>query len=344
MKKRGLAVIALLALLVAGIFMFRSNERFAKLREGERLGLLGMDDASPLYAGVTEAIATEAERRGFQVERADAHRNITEQARQAERLYAQCDVIALQSISSSLTKAFLVRRPTVLYNDLTLKERSLLKEDGGVHVGTDRREAGRLQGQLLADILKQHPEIDRDGDGTIRCILLRSTDTDPAPDEACKAAQDAGISMNPLITETVQGGDSVTATKLFRRLLKEYDNVEAVFTSADSIAIGTVEALQETGWNKVRPQDGKVDPKRRIPVFGIDGSSTGKDAVDRGTLIATVDRNLPEIAKTVVDFAVRLSNGQNAASAAKDLNIQLQDDVSAVIPCKLYGGPVQNNP
>lgn len=65
------------------------------------------------------------------------------------------------------------------------------------------------------------------------------------------------------------------------------------------MALGTIEALQEFGFNPENKSKDKI-----IPVVGVDALPAAVDAIERGVMIATVKQEVEGMANALVSLAV----------------------------------------
>lgn len=88
---------------------------------------------------------------------------------------------------------------------------------------------------------------------------------------------------------------------LVKQWLAEYgDNLNAIAANNDEMALGAIQALQEAGRNDVM-------------VVGIDGLLPGREAVQKGTMAATVFQDANTQGEIAVDLIEQLVRGQKPA-------------------------------
>ena len=79
------------------------------------------------------------------------------------------------------------------------------------------------------------------------------------------------------------------------------DEIEAVFANNDDMALGAIEALQESGF---------FSGGRFMPVVGIDGTGSGMKALQNGTLLGTVYNDAVNQGKAAYHLAAELAEGR----------------------------------
>src|SRR5690606_388499 len=73
--------------------------------------------------------------------------------------------------------------PFLFYNKQPSEDttQSVLVDTGTIFIGTLARQAGDMQGEILADLYKKDPSIDLNGDGVLQYVMLMG---EPQNDEA----------------------------------------------------------------------------------------------------------------------------------------------------------------
>lgn len=197
-------------------------------------------------------------------------------------------------------------------------------------VGTDANEAGRKQGEMVADFFSSPDAIaryDRNGDGKLSYVMLRGELGNaeaygrtkysvqraneltgglliPSAANAYDPTQeDDGISPYYLYGNwSAELAKNLMDTALITYSLDAGD-VELILANNDEQALGAIEALQEHGYNR-------GDPERTIPVFGVDATETARNAVDEGIMAGTVRQESALTAACLAALAENVSRGR----------------------------------
>ena len=154
------------------------------------------------------------------------------------------------------------------------------------YVGAKAEESGTQSGQIIADYFKAHPEADKNGDGKIQYIMIRGEqghqDATLRTEYSMKAMKDAGFEIVELGSDTANW-DKVQATDKMKGFISAVgiDNIEAVLANNDDMALGAIEALKAEGYNM-------GDPKKYIPVVGVDATAPALEAMSKGEMLGTV--------------------------------------------------------
>ena len=154
------------------------------------------------------------------------------------------------------------------------------------YVGAKAEESGTQSGQIIADYFKAHPEADKNGDGKIQYIMIRGEqghqDATLRTEYSTKAMKEAGFEIVELGSDTANW-DKVQATDKMKGFISAVgiDNIEAVLANNDDMALGAIEALKAEGYNM-------GDPKKYIPVVGVDATAPALEAMSKGEMLGTV--------------------------------------------------------
>lgn len=162
------------------------------------------------------------------------------------------------------------------------------------HVGADNVEGGRLQGRYLIEILPEGGDV---------IELQGQPGAAPAIDR--HAGLDEIISAQDLvkivISQTAQFARAQAVTVLEAALqTEEAANLAAVVCANDDMAFGAVEALSDAGLT--------------VPVIGFDALPEALQAIQAGTMAATIEQFPGKQSTTAIDIAMaKLMNGTDPA-------------------------------
>ncbi|MBT1278382.1 galactose ABC transporter substrate-binding protein [Thermoanaerobacter sp. CM-CNRG TB177] len=203
-----------------------------------------------------------------------------------------------------IDKAKQANIPVVFINREPLPD-DLKKWDKVYYVGAKAEQSGTLQGEIMADYWKSHPEADKNHDGVMQYVMLMGEpghqDAELRTKYSIEAVKEAGIKVQELAKDTAMW-DRVKAQDKMAAFLAAYgDKIEAVFANNDDMALGAIEALKAAGYFK----NGKY-----IPVVGVDATVPGIQALKEGTLLGTVLNDAKNQAKAAFMLAYVLAQGQ----------------------------------
>ena len=212
-----------------------------------------------------------------------------------------------QAASAVITKAQAAGLPVVFFN----KEPSavdMASYDKVWYVGTTSAESGVMQGKIVADSWKAHPEWDRNGDGIMQYVLLKGEpghpDAEARTEWVIKTAEADGVKTEALEPAQTAMWDTGKAKDLMDAwIAKHGDKIEYVIANNDGMALGVIASLQAAGYFGV---DAKF-----MPVVGVDAIPDALIKIKEGTLVGTVLNDAANQGKATVDLAVNVANGKD---------------------------------
>jgi methyl-galactoside transport system substrate-binding protein len=199
--------------------------------------------------------------------------------------------------------------PVVFYNKEPSKE-ALASYDKAYYVGTDSKESGIIQGDIIAKQWKAHPEWDLNKDGVIDYVLLKGEpghpDAEARTTYVTKTLTDSyKIKTNALNVDTAMWDTAQAKDKTDAWLSGPNGNkIEVVIANNDGMAMGAVEALKAQG-------------KTKIPVFGVDALPEALALIKSGTMAGTVLNDAGNQAKATFDLTKNLAEGKPAGAGTQ---------------------------
>ena len=258
----------------------------------------------------------------------------TQQRQMAEALEQRPGVILLNPVSPDSVGELLEMAeaqdvPVVLFNREP-SDLSVLTAYGDrvVYVGSRTEQAGELQGRAIAQMLAEHPEYDRNGDGKIQYVMLMGEADNrdaQARTSGCLDALDAlGVAMEPVIPVQVCDWDDWEAQKVIQHLLIDQTAFEMVISNNDTMAVGALAALNAFGVNLVGGKD-------YIPVVGVDATDEAVDLIESGMMTATVRQDAEGIAGAIAKIALLMQDeGLTALEAIARAGYEADGDMPVV--------------
>jgi len=203
-----------------------------------------------------------------------------------------------------IDKAKQANIPVVFFNREPLPE-DMKKWDKVYYVGAKAEQSGTLQGEIMAEYWKSHPEADKNHDGIMEYVMITGEpghqDAILRTEYSIKAVEAAGIKVKCLAQDTAMW-DRVKGQEKMQAFLASFgDKIEAVFCNNDDMALGAIEALKAAGYFK----NGKY-----IPVVGVDATTPGLQALEEGTLLGTVLNDAKAQGKATFNLAYVLAKGE----------------------------------
>lgn len=171
--------------------------------------------------------------------------------------------------------------PIIFFNREPVEE-DLMQWDQLYYVGAKAKQSGQMQGQLAADYIKEHPDVDRNHDGKIQYVILEGEmghqDAIIRTESVVESLKEQGIELEKLSYQ-IANWNRAQAQNRMMQLIGQYNNrMEVVLANNDAMALGAMDAYEKLGYTETN----------RPVFFGIDGTKEGLEAVKDGTLAATV--------------------------------------------------------
>ena len=261
------------------------------------------DASTKEYRQLLEAGLTE---KGYTVSVTDAGNDQKKQTAQLrEQLEAGCDLVIVEPVDPSAAGdiAALLRQaevPGVLIN-FEPDAAALESWDRICFVGSDNTQPGLMQSQIILD---QPDRGDINDDGVVSFVVLQGPEDDPIArvrTEYCgKGLTFAGVETDPLV-QNVGDWTRESGKQLCARSIATYGvDIEVIFCNNDDMAMGAMEALEESGWTVGED----------LYLVGINGAEETLRLVAQGRLTGTVLRDIPGQVRAVLQAVGKLLAGQ----------------------------------
>lgn len=184
-----------------------------------------------------------------------------------------------------------------------------------------------IQAQMVIDYWKEHPEMDKNGDGKLQLVYLMGdpghTASQPRCDYLKSTIEDAGIEIDLLAEDT---GMWVTATAKEKngcRVSKYGDEIECCVAGNDAMALGALSAVEAAGFNT----DGEESSKY-IPIYGIDALPEILSKIESGEITGSVLQDAKTQGQTIVKMAENLTSGKDAVDGIE--GVEVEEEAKAV--------------
>ena len=244
----------------------------------------------------------------FEVTIADGKNDMAEQSIQIDGFIAdKVDVLIINLVQASsagdvTAKAKAAGIPVVYINREPASDDTQAWDYEGkvAYVGTDSRQAGIVQGEIIANLPDKG---DIDGDGVVRYVCLlgdaESIAYAPRTYYALKALSSVNIKLNCLLAQRGDW-DRAKGQELASNALSQFgDNIDVIFAENDDMALGAIEACRAAGL--VIGTD--------LYIVGIDATDPARDAIADGDLTGTVLNDYVGLSRAAVNAATLAING-----------------------------------
>ena len=175
--------------------------------------------------------------------------------------------------------------------------------DMAYYVGTDPKESGIIQGDLIAKQWKAMPAMDLNKDGKIQFVLLKGEPGHPDAEARTKYVVDQlnkqGIQTEQLFMDTGMWDAAMAKDKTDAWLSSSRANdIEVIISNNDGMALGALEATKAHG--------------KKLPIFGVDALPEALQLIKKGDLAGTVLNDGVNQGKAVVQLSNNLAQGKAA--------------------------------
>lgn len=199
-----------------------------------------------------------------------------------------------------INKAKMDNIPIVFYNKEPAPE-VLASYDKAYYVGTDSKESGIIQGNLIAKQWKENADWDLNKDGILQYVLLKGEpghpDAEARTTYVIKTLNNQGIKTKQLHLDTAMWDTAMAKDKMDAWISgPNGEKIEVVITNNDGMAMGAIESL-------------KAADKNDLPVFGVDALTEALAMVKSGEMAGTVLNDASNQAKATFELTRNLAKG-----------------------------------
>ena len=227
--------------------------------------------------------------------------------------------------------------PVIFFNH-SVSEEVVSGYDKCVFVGTDYEMAGHMQGEMIGEYLMANfEEVDLNGDGQISYVMFKGQEGNAEAiartqfgvedaDAILTAGGKPALSFydssneNKYLVDQDGAWSAAAANNYMQTILSQYSEangnmVELVIANNDEMAIGSVTALQNAGYNL---EDGSATV---IPVFGVDATDAAKEAIGKGTMTGTIKQDADGMANTIAQISSNFLGGADTFTDVAPENV-----------------------
>lgn len=226
-----------------------------------------------------------------------------------EMIDAGCDVLCVNLVDRTAPSNIIKMAkqndiPVIFFNREPVKE-DLMQWDKLYYVGCDAKQSGEMQGDIAADYIKSHGEVDRNHDGKIQYVLLEGEaghqDAISRTDCSVKTIMENGVHLEKISYQFADWNRGQAENRM-NQLISQYgDTIEMVLSNNDEMALGAIEAYKKAGY----------DEEEYPVIFGIDGLDDALDAIKSGVMQGTVYNDKEDQAREIARLAVDIFRGKS---------------------------------
>ena len=272
-----------------------------------RVGVITYTQDDPFINGLTDELKAhlktmESEERRIIVSIKSGNDDQQEQNEKVEEMIdAGCDVLCINLVDRTAPSRIIRMArnediPVIFFNREPVRE-DLVQWEKLYYVGCDAEQSGIMQGEIAAEYINSHSEVDKNKDGKIQYVLLEG-----------EAGHQDAISRTEYSVKTLMKNDVILeklsyqladwnrgqAENRMNRLISQYGKkIELVMSNNDEMALGAVEAYRKAGYAR---EDWPV-------IFGIDGLEEALEAVKAGEMQGSILNDRVDQAKEMAKIA-----------------------------------------
>ncbi len=257
-----------------------------------KVGIFFYDERDVFISLYKEELLSYLESNGFNLDNVSVYdaagNSITQKKQVEECLEEGVDVIMVNPVTTMvatpITEAASRKKVPVVYFN---REPSGEEEDKwyendilATYVGSDGRQAGSFQGELVADIGME--ALDMNGNGMVDYILLEgeigNVEATLRTIYVTEAMKEGGLTINCLNDHTADWSRAEAKAYMAEDLATYQDDIELVICNNDDMALGALEAIEEAG--RTVGKD--------VYLFGIDAVDEALQAIIDERMTATI--------------------------------------------------------
>ena len=250
----------------------------------------------------------------------DGKNSQSNQSDQVDNFIAQSyDVICVNMVDRTVAAVIIDKAkradiPVIFFNREPVEE-DIRMWDKAYYVGTDAKESGIMQGQIIVDAFEKNPGIDKNGDGKLQYVMLEGEqahqDSLIRTEYSVKTITMGNIQMEKLANDTANWQRALGAAKMRSWLDQFGGKIEVVLGNNDDMALGAIDALKE----RDMIEDGPA-------VVGVDGTQAALESILHGEMLGSVVNDAQLQAQAMLDIACTLADGGDPQQSVTQMNGQ----------------------
>ena len=228
--------------------------------------------------------------------------------------------------------------PIIFFNKEVTDKKLITSYDNCYQVtSTGGTYGADIEGKLVAEYWKAHPEADKNGDGKMQIINLMGDPGHTASLPRSNGVKDEitsqGIEID-ILEEDTGMWDSAKAKEKMDAWISKFDNeIEFIICANDAMALGALASIEAAGFN-----EGGADGDKYIPIIGIDALPEMLSKIESGEVMGSVLQDAATQGKMIVKMASNLVSNIDVMTG---IDYELEADSKAIrIP---YAGITKEN-
>ncbi|MGX4599263.1 galactose/glucose ABC transporter substrate-binding protein MglB [Faecalimicrobium sp. JNUCC 81] len=217
-----------------------------------------------------------------------------------------------KAATTVIEKAKSAELPVIFFNKEPDKA-AMESYDKAYYVGTDSKESGVIQGEVMAKQWDANKEKwDKNGDGKIQYVMIKGEpghpDAEARTEYSIKTLNEKGIETEELAVDTAMWDAAKATEKMDAWLAKFGDKIEFVICNNDGMASGAVASLEKEGY---------FSGDKFMPVVGVDAIPEIITLIESDKVIGTVLNDAVNQGKAVIDLSVNAASGKDVVEGTE---------------------------
>lgn len=199
--------------------------------------------------------------------------------------------------------------PVILFNREPLTPVPIQSYSRALYIGTDGREAGNLQAEMIVNTWNTSKEfIDKNNNNVLQYVMLEgelsSSEAVLRTKYSVYGIESSGITTQQIALRVCDWLEQ-PAYEFIKALFQKYgDQIELIISNDDTMAIGAIKALQEYGYNT-------GNKSRLIPVVGVDVTPEAKELIDKELMLGSVFQDAGAYAEALYTCGINMVAGKS---------------------------------
>ena len=327
-KKRRVAVLLSATIGSAVLVLSGCSGKSDQTEKTLRVGVITYTQDDPFINGLTDELkaqlkAMENKERRIIVSTKSGNDDQQEQNEKVEEMIdAGCDVLCINLVDRTAPSRIIRMArnediPVIFFNREPVRE-DLMQWEKLYYVGCDAEQSGIMQGEIAAEYINSHPEVDKNKDGKIQYVLLEGEaghqDAISRTEYSVKTLMKKDVILEKLSYQLADWNRGQAENRM-NRLISQYGKkIELVMSHNDEMALGAAQAVEAAGLTG------------KIFVMGNDGTTEALEAVANGVLGATNATPGYIQGYIAVDIAFRYLSGETVPSTIAEKNTVIDLD------------------
>lgn len=281
-------IITLITVLLMVVLTGCGEKKAPEAESTGRVGLVVSTLNNPFFVTLKEGAEAKANEMGMEIIILDSQNDPAKELANVEDLVVKgVDVILINPTDSDAVARAVMAANNSKIPVITL-DRGANGGDVVTHIASDNVAGGKMAGEFIVE------KIGKDG----KVVELQGIPGTTAARDRGKGFNEAAANNITVVAQQAADFDRTKGLDVMENILQAVPEIDAVFAHNDEMALGALKAIEGSG--------------RDILVVGFDATDDAVNAVEAGTLAATVAQQPAMIGAMGVETASKVIKGETA--------------------------------